>query len=153
MKRKLKAIIFDWGRTLYDPEKQALFPCAEEALAELAGRYILAIVSLATDGDFARRYAILKATNLERYFDVIQFAQKDKDSLYEQTISQLGLKPDEVAIVDDRVIRGIRWGNQHGALTIWMRNGKFKDEMPDEQTGQPDYIITDIEELLAFMDQ
>jgi len=33
----LKAIIFDWGRTLYDSEQGALFPAVPTLLAELRG--------------------------------------------------------------------------------------------------------------------
>jgi hypothetical protein len=32
----IKVIIFDWGRTLYDPERQALFPQTGEVLEALA---------------------------------------------------------------------------------------------------------------------
>lgn len=143
----MKAIIFDWGRTLYDSEQQALFPATKKVLQTLAPRYKLAIASLASDGNIAKRHCILTETGIASYFASIHFAQADKDRLYEQILLEMGLPAQEVAIVDDRVVRGIRWGNQHGATTIWLKCGKFATEEPDEHTGKPTHSITEIDAL------
>lgn len=147
----VKAIVFDWGRTLYDNEQEELFPEARAVLDALSKKFRLAIVSLATDGDMARRWDVLRRTQIEAHFESILFATGDKDGLYVTTLSRMGLAPEEVAIVDDRVIRGIRWGNQHGATTIWFRRGKFRDELPSSETGAPDLIIGNLTELLQFL--
>ncbi|WP_149404024.1 HAD hydrolase-like protein, partial [Dictyobacter arantiisoli] len=89
-------------------------------------------------------------TGIEPYFRLIRFSQKDKDHLYESVLSELALNPFEVAIVDDRVIRGIRWGNKRGATTVWLKKGKFSHEEPSEDTGIPTYTIQNIEELCTI---
>jgi FMN phosphatase YigB (HAD superfamily) len=146
----IKAIIFDWGRTLYDSERQALYPHTEEVLSDLSIKYKLIIVSLASDGNISQRNSLLQDSGIAKYFTAVYFAERDKDSLYRIALQALDLKPQEVAIVDDRVIRGIRWGNQHGATTIWLRQGKFMDEEPDEETGAPTYCISKIEDMCAL---
>src|SRR5450432_700957 len=114
----IKAIIFDWGRTLYDSENQVLFPGTEKVLQILSKLYLLVIVSLASDGNIEKRIQILHECGIEKYFAAVYFAQNDKDSLYELALSRLAIASREVAIVDDRVVRGIRWGNACGATTI-----------------------------------
>ena len=143
----VKAIIFDWGRTLFDSENSVLFPQTKQILEMMSQRYVLAIVSLASDGNVEKRKNIVCATEIETYFQSIRFSQTDKDSLYESTLVELALNPYEVAIVDDRIIRGIKWGNTRGAATIWLRKGKFAHEEPNEDTGMPTYIIQNIGEL------
>jgi FMN phosphatase YigB (HAD superfamily) len=147
---KIKAIIFDWGRTLYDSENQMLFPGTENMLQILSTLYILVIVSLASDGNIEKRIQALRESGVEKYFAAVYLAQNDKDSLYELALSRLALVSREVAIVDDRVVRGITWGNACGATTIWLRRGKFANEEPDEETGPPTYIISTLEEVCSL---
>ena len=70
--------------------------------------------------------------------------------MYTMALSTLGLFPQEVAIVDDRAIRGIRWGNIHGAMTIWVKQGKFMHEEPNDETGMPTYTISKLEEICSL---
>jgi len=51
----IKAVIFDWGRTLYDNENNDLFPDAKEILEYLSKKYKLAIVSMANSEEAQKR--------------------------------------------------------------------------------------------------
>lgn len=148
--KTIKAIIFDWGRTLYDSETQALFPGTEKVLQFLSKLYLLVIVSLVTDGNIEKRIQVLHECGIEKYFAAVYFAQSDKDNLYAVALSRLLLIPGEVVVVDDRIIRGIKWGNVHGATTIWLRHGKFMHEEPDQETGPPTHIISTLEEMCSL---
>lgn len=146
----IKAIIFDWGRTLYDSEQGSFFSAVPALLAELSQRYTLAIVSLVS-GDYAlranERRAALSDANLSAHFAAIQFVPTDKDRAYQETLMRLKVSAIEMAIVDDRVKRGIAWGNQHGATTIWLKRGRFSGALPNAITGMPTYTINAIEEV------
>ena len=148
-----KLIIFDWGRTLYKPETEKLFPDTVEVLESLSNKYTLAIVALATAGEekIRERLKIIKENNLGQYFSSILFDIKDKDSMYVKTLKDLEVKPENVVIVDDRTIRGIKWGNKNGTATVWFQNGKFKDELPNEDTGEPTYTIHSLSDILKYM--
>jgi len=150
----VRAIIFDWGRTLYDSEQGTLFPAVPTLLAELSRRYTLAIVSLVS-GDFASRVSARRSTvaeaDIERFFAVIAFVPGDKEGAYRDVLAQLALSATDVAIVDDRVRRGIAWGNAQGATTIWLRRGRFADELPDTATGLPTYTIGAVEEITTTL--
>lgn len=130
----IKAIIFDWGRTLYDPENKVLYPDVKCILEILAKYYKLGIISLASDGKIERRLNLIKTFGLAELFSVIKIAKEDKDSLYEQAFSELKVLPKETMIVDDRVIRGIRYGNSKGAITVWIQQGLFASELPNQIT-------------------
>lgn len=150
----MKFIIFDWGRTLYDPEKGELFPDTRPTLEYLKSEgHTLSIVALATAGQakIDERMQIIEEEKLFPYFATVKFDVADKDRMYEDTLRELDIASADTAIVDDRVIRGIKWGNQHGCQTIWVKNGKFKDELPDEETGNPTHIITSVGELRAIL--
>ena len=122
----------------------------------LAATYRLAIVSLVS-GDYqtrvAERYAVLRAQGIERHFAAILFGRANKDRLYHAALVALGLSPTRVAVVDDRVVRGIAWGNRHGAVTIWCRNGTFRDELPDAAMGAPTYTIRSLREVCTVLGQ
>lgn len=145
----MKSIIFDWGRTLYDPDAEDLFAGVREILPELAIGHRLFIVSLASKGadEIVRRKEMIKDFGIEEYFDDIFFAKEDKDFLYEELYQKHALLPNETAIIDDRMIRGVAWGNRQGATTVWFRNGKFANEIPTKETGDPTYIISQFTEL------
>jgi len=146
----LAGLIFDYGRTLYDPATGDVLPDAAPTLAALAAMHRLAIVSLVGGDDYpgrrAARVALLRDRDLARHF-----AATDKDGLYRRALADLDLAATRVAIVDDRVCRGIARGNRHGATTIWFRNGRFRDELPDATTGQPTYTITTLAALPAVL--
>jgi len=145
------AVIFDWGRTLWDSEKGCLFSDATATVRLLSQAYALTLVGLASDGEVGRRYALVRATGLERLFAVVLFAPDRKDRLCDEALARLHCPPQAVAIVDDRAVRGIRWGNRCGATTVWVRRGKFADELPTDDTGMPTHTITSLSELPAVL--
>jgi FMN phosphatase YigB (HAD superfamily) len=149
----IKTVIFDWGRTLWDPDQGDFFPGAEELLNNFSTRYQLILVPLASKGEeeIVRRRQILADRGFEKYFAEIVFVPSEKDEAYASVFRKYNFVPNEVVIVDDRMIRGIAWGNRVGAHTVWFQNGKFKDELPDKETGDPTHTITcllDLKELL-----
>jgi FMN phosphatase YigB (HAD superfamily) len=149
MANNIKNIIFDWGRTLYDPDAEQLFPGVQAMLPELGKKYSLYIVSLASkgEGEILKRRKMIKDFGIESYFQDIFFAPEDKDSLYEGLVAKYELDLSETVVVDDRIIRGIAWGNLSGATTVWFQNGKFASELPTAETGEPTHRITAFTEL------
>ena len=150
--KQIKNIIFDWGRTLYDPDNERLFDGVKEMLPEMARKYKLYIVSLASKGEeeIVKRRKMIKDFGIEGYFQDIFFAPEDKDSLYEGLVAKYGLDLSKTAVVDDRIIRGVAWGNRNGATTVWFQNGKFGSELPTPETGEPTHHITSFADLQSI---
>lgn len=148
----IKAIIFDYGRVLHDRETGGGWvEGAREVLDYCKSRYRLALVSLVKGEKPAQRMEKLVGAGFDGYFEVIDMVEDDKDSAFERTVEKLGVPHVNIALVDDRTIRGVRWGNQHGCTTIWLRRGKFANESPNQQTGEPTWTISDLRELKKIL--
>lgn len=151
MENRIKTIIFDWGRTLHDPESNSLFNGVRELLERLSKDYALALVSLAKSDDPETRRRKIEESGIAKYFKSILVGGEDKNEMYEKVLTILNNEPKDLIVVDDRVFQGIAWGNQKGAMTVWLRNRKFADELPTQETGNPTYTINDIKELVAII--
>ena len=147
----IKAVIFDWGRTIYDKDHEQLFPDTKSTLEFLFAKYRLYIVSLAIDDDIEGRFGLLDKFKIRQYFKFSLFHLSDKDTLFRNVAGNLNIPYNQIAIVDDRTIRGIKWGNSKGCLTVWLQKGKFASEHPNEETGEPNYIIKELSELKRIL--
>jgi FMN phosphatase YigB (HAD superfamily) len=145
----IETVIFDWKRTLYDPESKSLISGAIDALQYLGASGIkLYLVGKDPTNEMTDEPERLGVSG---YFQVVQFVTETK------TDDDLGQfidpeKPDHTAVIGDRVRSEIAVGNRLGAQTIWVQNGKFAAETPKIPEQSPDYTITDISELPNLFD-
>lgn len=146
----IKAIIFDWGRTIYDKDNERLFPETKEVLEYCAKKYTLAIVSLAVDDHIEGRFEKLDNYDIRKYFKFALFHVSDKDSLFRNAIGNLNLKPEEILVVDDRIKRS-SWCIKRGCKVIWIQKGKFENELPDSSTGFPTLTVKSLKEIIDFL--
>jgi FMN phosphatase YigB (HAD superfamily) len=153
--KNIKAIIFDWGRTLYNSEAKKEFPDAEEVLKYCRAKgYRLAIASLVSiqaDKTIEERVTQVESSPLRKYFELALVTNKDKDTIFDEIVKKINIPREQILIVDDRTIRGIRYGNINGHLTVWFRNGKFANELPDNLTGLPTYTINSLKDLTQII--
>lgn len=151
----IKAIIFDWGRTLFDSETKKEFSGAEKVLSFCRDQgYKLAVASLVSihaNATLEERQNQIESSYLRSFFDMIAVTDEDKDRILDSIVEKLALPRENILIVDDRVIRGIKYGNSHGHPTVWVKNGKFSNELPNEETGQPSFVITSIDQLIGLL--
>jgi FMN phosphatase YigB (HAD superfamily) len=139
----MKVIIFDFNRTLFNPEAEVLFPEVTGLLEECsASGYQLCLVAKGN----GERERTIDELNLKKFFgriivhpektiDIFRFVQSE----YEEG--------DVFFVVGDRVKKEIRFGNECGMKTIWLRKGKFAIETPETEEEKPDYIINRLSEL------
>jgi FMN phosphatase YigB (HAD superfamily) len=150
----IKAIIFDWARTLYDVENEKEFPGAIGILEYCKNKsYRLALASLVTNEEsiagttLETRDQQINNSPIKTYFEKILTTDVNKDFIFDEIKKYFGVLNSEILIVDDRVIRGIKYGNQNGHPTVWLQKGKFADELPNSETGIPTYTIKSLSEL------
>jgi len=144
----ITTIIFDWNGTLYN--RTEIFPFTKEILDYLKPKYKLILISRANPS-VEERKKLIDSLGLTSYFDVL-IVQSDKNAEdYQKCIEKIGSTPEEVVIVDDRTLVGIKIGNQIGCKTFWINKGKFENELPNEETGEPTYIIESIKELPNYL--
>lgn len=142
----MSGIILDWGRTLFDNENGQLFQGVPELLAQLRQTHKLVVVSICAPASAGARYKVMYEAGILDHFALILFGE-DKPEMYDLAVASMQWKPNELTIVDDRVRRGVAWGNAYGCMTVWVRSGKFANELPDVSTGMPTATIASVIDL------
>lgn len=142
----IRAIIFDWGRTLYDVDTIKEISDAEDILLYCKQKgYKICVASLArplTGDSVEERRKQIENSLLGKYFDMIEVSDaKEKDEMLDNLVKKLNLSKEEILFVDDRVVKSIKYGNKNGSPTAWLKSGPFADELPNNETGIPTFII------------
>jgi FMN phosphatase YigB (HAD superfamily) len=157
MNLQIKAIIFDWGRTLFDSELKKEFSESEEVVSFCAKRGLkLAVASLVSEHSIVGlegRMKQIENSPLRKYFYYALVTDKDKDKILSELVEKLGFQSEKILIVDDRVVRGIKYGNKNGHPTVWLQRGKFENELPNDETGLPTFTIKTLPELKEILVQ
>ncbi len=143
----IKIIIFDWKRTLYDPDTKLLNPGALDLLEFLKGKNIPLILIGKGGEDMEEEVNRLR---VRKYFQKTVFAEGDKDpDIFAPFI--LKDSPKETIFIGDRVRSELEIGNRLGATTVWVKQGKFADEEPEIENQKPDYKVSDLVECLELI--
>jgi FMN phosphatase YigB (HAD superfamily) len=142
------AVIFDFNRTIYDPDTGALLPGAKKVLEDLRARLIpLYLVSKAEES----RPQILEEFGLKDYFTESFFVERKDPTLFFEILKRAGVHPKEMYVVGDHLHKEIRCGNQCGMRTIWLKRGKFSDLEPAMGADTPWQTVTDMNDVLELI--
>lgn len=155
--KKIKAVIFDWGKTCWSAEKKCLADDVEDVLTFLRGKKMpLALVSLVIESTepMEERRQRIEQSPIRKYFDVFVIGEGDsKDPLLENALRQLKVPADEILAIDDRVIRGVAWINRHGGTSVWYRSGKFANDLPKNDEEKPNFTVSSMKELKKLLEK
>jgi len=148
--KMIEGIIFDFNRTLYDPERDSLTPGCKKLLDELRKlRYKMCLISRKTKG--YRREQISRL-GLDKYFEKILVIEGEKNGKYFSECKEVMLlEPSEVAVIGDRVESGIYIGNKLGMFTIWYKRGKFANILPKNDFQKPNRTVTNLKEVIKHL--
>ncbi|MEK7545337.1 MAG: HAD hydrolase-like protein [Patescibacteria group bacterium] len=140
-------IVFDWKRTLYDPDKKELITGAAELLNFLKEQNINMIL-IGKGGD--EMHEETQRLEVEKYFQKTIFQEGKKE--VDQYISFIKKEnPEDTIFIGDRVRCEIEIGNTLGATTIWIKQGKFAGEEPENQKQEPTHTVHSLEECLELV--
>lgn len=157
----IKAIIFDWGGVLVDAETKERYPDGKKVLEYCESKgYRLALACIASK--FEERRKQIEESDIRHLFEFVLIEPMPADKIWDSTYQgkdvvfnkvneYFDLPPEEILIVDDRTVRGIRYANQHGHPSIWVHQGKFAEELPTIETGAPTYIAHSTSEVMQFI--
>lgn len=133
-------IIFDYNRTLFNPESGKLYPGTIELLKMLYKKYQLFLITKNEPG----RDQKITEFGIKEYFQDIAFVDKKTIEIFKKLVNE----SESVMVVGDRVKDEIKIGNKLGYTTVWIRQGKFAKEYPVFPEECPDYAIFNLNELL-----
>ncbi|KND47527.1 MAG: hypothetical protein AB199_03795 [Parcubacteria bacterium C7867-004] len=137
-------IIFDFNRTIYDPETDTAVPGALEALTHFAERGMtLHLVSRREGG----RDDVLDTLGVRDFFASVAFVG-DKGPVIQELVSG---SSGTVYVVGDYLQSEIRAGNKAGAKTIWLKRGLFAGHAPTYGTDVPWATIKHMQELIEII--
>lgn len=144
-----RVAIFDWKRTLYDPDKRTLIDNAKEILEALHRKGVLLVLIGMGDKEM---YQEVERLGLSDYFTHIKFLNEGKNaSIFQPYID--GEQPGKTLVIGDRARGEVQVGNSLGATTIWIKQGKFADELPEEGKQKPSYETDGLAGLSTILDK
>ncbi len=143
-----KIIIFDFMRTLYNPEQNSLVDGARELLEKLSEKdFILFLIST----ESTARAELIEKLEITQFFKKLIFTPKKTSADVKRLQKHYPHDPKQSFVIGDRVRGEIKIGNLCGYQTIWIQNGKFKTEAPRNATEVPDYIVFNLQEITRLI--
>lgn len=143
----INTIIFDWKRTLYDPDKKLLIKGAKEFLEFILLQNIRMIL-VGKGGEDMQ--AEVKRLGVKKYFQKIVFAEGAKDP--KVFIPYISIDHPKLTIfIGDRVRSELEIGKKLGATTIWVKQGKFATELPTNNKQKPDHTVKSLSECMKLL--
>lgn len=147
MINRLNIIIFDWKRTLYDPENKVLTEGAL-SLLEFINSKDIPMVLIGKGG--VEMYEEVSRLGATKYFKQIIFSEGPKDqNKFGSFISEKD--PKNTFFIGDRVRSELEIGKKLGATTIWVKQGKFALEEPLNKDQMPNYTVSSLTDCLKLI--
>lgn len=140
----IKAVVFDFLGTLYDPDLDELFPQTVEVL-DLLHQAGLRLCLVSTQDGFDRQEE-LRSFGLEKFFEKVFVVPGKRLAHFQDCLDFFGLPACEVAVVGDHPFREIAFGKRLGCLTIWCRFRGSVLSLPVKAAGA-DQVISRLDEL------
>lgn len=141
-----KMVIFDFNRTIYDPEKNVIIDGVIGLLQVLYEQGIIIILVSRDEGD---RKEIIEKNNLKKFFNDMYFVSEKSVQLFQEIID--AYEVDDVYVVGDYLPAEIRCGNLVGAETIWICAGEFSEAKPQDIHENPRHTVCDIKHILPII--
>jgi FMN phosphatase YigB (HAD superfamily) len=140
-------VILDFNRTLFDPEKNQFFPETENLLNLLKNRgYKLTLIAIEKSEERLKRISVIKS-----YFDFIKIVKEKKESDFKEILEKFNCQPQEAIVIGDRVKIELKIGNKLNINTIWIKQGKFSTETPEEENEVPKLVFKNLAQLITFL--
>lgn len=106
---------------------------------------------------------VLKAYGIQELFDVITVSskigvRKPDARIFQSALKSASVKPKEAVFVSDELAEDLVGSKGLGIISIWLRNPNIKSEwkqreVAEEKIFEPDGIISDLKELLLFLEK
>jgi len=127
-------IIFDYNRTIFNPETENLYEGAFELLSDLVKDHELYLVSANEVG----REEKMKKFGIDIFFKKALFVNNKTVEIFEE----IAFKGENVFVVGDNIYSEIKTGNQMDFTTVLVKQGKFSILL---------HTINDIRELKTLI--
>ena len=146
-------IIWDWIGTLAKSRSNStkFFDDALPIVELFDGAYIQAVISKASNPK--EREIQIKKSPFAKYMAEVKGVEDKTLDVFTEIMQKYEVSPAQTWVIDDRTRRGITIGNQLKCKTVWLARpkGKYLNETPNAETGQPYKTITSLTELTGLL--
>jgi FMN phosphatase YigB (HAD superfamily) len=136
-------IIFDYNRTIFNPNTNKLYRGALELLIILSKKHELYLVSR----NQPNRLTEIENLKIKDYFNKVMFVENKSIQLF----NSIAGKSKNIIIVGDSIQDEIRIGNKLNFITIRILKGKFSKTVPQRKIEQADFEIINLNEILNII--
>ncbi len=132
------------------------FPDTIPTLLKLREKgYKLGII---TDGRAVKQWEKLIRLGLQHFFDTVVISEeigreKPDQEMFQIAIKKMHCNKEETMMVGDRIDKDILGANKAGMITVQIMKGKYKGNKPKKPEEMPDYIISDLGEILKVLEK
>lgn len=113
----MKAIIWDFNNTLYNPLSEKLYKDAKAILERASQQYKQALITSAITRAQERKN-LIKRIGIKKFFDHIDINIKTK-RVFLNVCEKFKCEVSEVYVIGDSYLKEISLGNKLGMKTIW----------------------------------
>lgn len=138
--------------TPWHSEDEAIYPHAVNCLAELHKNYKLGIIANQVKGTAGR----MKEYGLYPYLDLIiasaeEGIEKPDLRIFQTALERANCRPENAAMIGDRIDNDIVPAKKKGMVTIWIRQGfgGMAENLTEAET--PDYCVRNLQELYELL--
>ena len=144
---RFNSVIFDWKRTLYDPESRRLMTSVTSMLEFLKlGKVKIYLIGKGGDDMLGE----VKRIGIKDFFEDTIFVNESKEEFnFEKFIDKVNSK--NTLVVGDRLNSELAIGNRLGTTTVFIQQGKFADEKAYDPKNIPDFVFGSIQEFYNFI--
>ncbi|MBI5230489.1 MAG: HAD family hydrolase [Candidatus Magasanikbacteria bacterium] len=143
-----KIIVFDFNRTLYDPDNDCLITDVKFVLRVLIRRGFLLYLISCTGKP---RKKLIKNIGISKYFSRIIVTKEKNKKNFERLAATMAVDRSSSFVVGDRVRKEISIGNSIGVQTVWLKFGKFANEKPRKKIERPTFTVSTLREILSIV--
>ncbi len=137
-------IIFDYNRTLFNPDSGMLFPNVFRVLKVLAPKHELFLVTL----DKPERKTSTAIEELRPFFNQIFFVERKTATLFAQIVNG-SEQPERAIVIGDRLEDEIAIGQQLGLVTVHV----CQQSRPKFSKITPTHTVSEIKKVIELIKQ
>jgi len=130
------------------------YPDTVPTLLELRDRgYKLGII---TEGRSVKQWEKLIRLGLQHFFHAVVISEdigqgKIGPEIFRLAAERIDIKPNQAAMVGDRLDKDIVGAKAAGMKTIQLKKGRYKEHKPRNPQEEPDYVIGNLKDLLRIL--
>lgn len=140
-------LVVDFNRTIFEPDIGSLTWGAQKFLSTARKRGYLLVLLAQAKGS---RRELIADLGLEPYFTEIILTNQKNEKQFKDIAIRLDADLSHSFVIGDRALKEILLACNAGWRTIWLKRGKFSEEVPDLKSN-PEFTVSRLTHALNYI--